>query len=151
MLHVPGPRETVRPITNGGKCSHCHLFFVLERSSHQHFLVDTGAEVSVLPPTKHDRQHRQTAFTLQAANNTQIQTYGSRSLTLNLGLQRPYRWIFVIADVKQPILGADFLEHHGLLVDIRHKTLIDTNTQLQINIIRTHHYTHGLTTLNTLF
>ena len=31
-----------------------------------------------------------------------------------------------------------------------HKTLIDTNTQLQINIVRTHHYTYGLTTLNTL-
>uniref|UniRef100_A0A1X7TI82 Peptidase A2 domain-containing protein n=1 Tax=Amphimedon queenslandica TaxID=400682 RepID=A0A1X7TI82_AMPQE len=126
------------------------LFFITDKSSGRRFLVDTGAEVSVLPPSKADKLQGCRGFTLQAANNTQIYTYGSRSLTLNLGLRRPYRWIFIVADVKHPIVGADFLEHHGLLVDVRHKVLIDTQTRLQTNMLCTHHHhTHSLT-LNPL-
>ena len=31
----------------------------------------------------------------------------------------------MIADVQTPILGADFLQHFGLLVDVRHTCLSD--------------------------
>ena len=127
------------------------LFFVLERFSHLRYLVDTGAEVSTIPPTKLDRQRGPATLSLQAANGSQISTYGTRSLTLNLGLRRQFRWIFIIADVKHPILGVDFLQHHGLLVDVRSKNLIDANTTLKTNMIYTHQNTHGLTTLNPLF
>ena len=48
-----------------------------------------------------------------------IATYGIRSLSLDLGLHCIFRWVFIIADVKQPILGADFLRNFGLLVDVR--------------------------------
>ena len=44
----------------------------------------------------------------------------------------------------------DFLQHHGLLVDVRARTLIDTNTTLKINMIYTHQNAHGLTTFNPL-
>ena len=37
-------------------------------------------------------------------------------------------WSFSVADVSQPILGADFLEHHGLLVDMKGKRIIDPMT-----------------------
>ena len=67
-----------------------------------------------------------------AFNNTPIRTYGQCSLTLNLGLRRWLPWIFTIADVQKPILGADFLSHYGLTVDMRHSTLIDTCTHLRI-------------------
>ena len=114
------------------------------------FLVDTGAEVSVLPVSQVDRQSGYMGPSLQAANGTTISTYGSRSLTLNLGLRRPFRWVFLVADVKHPILGADFLGHHGLLIDVRSKVLIDSQTKLQIGLIYTHQHAHGLTTLNPL-
>ncbi len=65
-------------------------------------------------------------------NDTPISTYGKRSLTLNLGLRRSLPWIFIIADVQKPILGADFLRHFELLVDVNRKQLIDTKTQLHI-------------------
>uniref|UniRef100_A0A1X7U2J7 Uncharacterized protein n=1 Tax=Amphimedon queenslandica TaxID=400682 RepID=A0A1X7U2J7_AMPQE len=84
--------------------------------------IDTGSEVSVTLPTKSDGHHRSLNFTLEATNGTQIHTYGQQSLTLNLHLHRPYRWIFTIADVKKPILGVDFLQNHVLLIDIRGKT-----------------------------
>ena len=126
------------------------LFFVLERTSDRRFLVDTGAEVSVLPVSQVDRQSGYMGPSLQAANGTTISTYGSRSLTLNLGLRRPFRWVFLVADVKHPILGADFLGHHGLFIDVRSKVLIDSQTKLQIGLIYTHQHAHGLTTLNPL-
>ena len=65
-------------------------------------------------------------------NDTPISTYGKRSLTLNLGLRRSLPWIFIIADVQKPILGADFLRHLELLVDVNRKQLVDTKTQLHI-------------------
>ena len=96
------------------------------------FLVDTGAEISVIPPSRAERKHRQDDFSLQAVNNTVITTYGTRSLTLDLGLRRTFRWVFVVADVKNPILGADFLRNYNLLVDVRHRRLSDAMTQLKV-------------------
>ena len=84
------------------------LFFVADRSTGLHFLVNTGAEVRVVPPSRTNHVHRQDSLTLQAVNNTTITTYGTRSLTLHFGLRRTFRWVFIIADVKNPILGADF-------------------------------------------
>ena len=61
----------------------------------------------------------QEGFSLQAANGSSIPTYGRQSLTLNLGLRHTFPWIFIIANVHQPIIGADFLNHFNLLVDLR--------------------------------
>ena len=127
------------------------LFFVRERLSHRRFLVYTGTEISVIPPVQSDRQHCQCGVHFQAANGVTIATFGQRSLTLNLGLRRPYRWIFTIADVSHPILGADFLAHHGLLVDVKNHTLIDSMTNLKTNIAHTKQNAHGFTTINPLF
>ena len=109
------------------------LFFITDRTTGNKFLVDTGAEVSVIPPSRAERQYRRDSLTLQAANNTSIATYGKRSLTLNLGLRRTFRWIFVIADVRHPILGADFLRHYSLLVDMAQCKLSDGITHLQVH------------------
>ena len=90
------------------------------------FLVDTGAEVSVIPPSRTERRHP-AHLTLQAIN-----TFGTRSLTLDLGLRRTFRWVFVIANVQHPILGAEFLRHFSLLVDMRHQRLSDGLTHLRV-------------------
>ncbi len=86
-----------------------------------------------MPPTAADRRHLQEGFTLQAANNTVINTYGKRSLTLDLCLRKSLPLIFIIADVQNPILGADFLRHFHLLVDMHSKSLIDSVTHLQVH------------------
>ena len=107
------------------------LFYITDRHSGVRFLVDTGAQVSVIPPAATDR-NLSSNLTLQAVNNTTIRTYGTRSLTLNLGLRRIFRWVFVIADVTHAILGADFLENHHLVVDMRHRRLVDAVTSLRV-------------------
>ena len=108
------------------------LFYVTDSSTGLKFLIDTGAEVSVIPPSCADRQRQQDGLTLLAANNSVIATFGKRSLTLNLGLRRTFHWVFIIADVRHPILGADFLRHYSLLVDMAHGRLVDSLTHLQV-------------------
>ena len=87
-----------------------HLFYITDCSNGFRFLVNTGAEVSVIPPSSTDRKHRRDSLTLQAINDSPIATYGDRLLTVNIGLRQTFQWIFIVADVKQPILGADFYD-----------------------------------------
>ena len=109
-----------------------HLFHVHDTNTHTRFLIDTGSEVSILPPSTADRRRPPDKLALMAVNNTPIATYGKRSLTLNLGLRRSLPWIFIIADVQKPIIGADFLRHFGLLVDMKQRRLIDAATHFHI-------------------
>ena len=113
----------------------CRLLHVNDRLNDLKFLVDTGAQVSVLPPSRTDRLCPQDDFKLAAVNGSAIATYGKRSLTLNLGLRRTFRWIFIIANVRKPILGADFLQHFGLLVDLQRSQLVDSHTQVNVQCL----------------
>ena len=63
----------------------------------------------------------------------QLDTYGTQSLTNNIGLRRSFPWIFTIADVNHAIICADFLRHFNLLVDLRTHSLIDAVTHLRVN------------------
>lgn len=109
------------------------LFYVKDKNSGLRFLIDT--EVSLLPALATDRTHNQAGLFLQAANNSTIPTYGNRSLTLDLSLNRSLPWVFTIARVNNPILGADFLKHYQL-VDMRQHKLLDTITRLHIHGVR---------------
>lgn len=68
---------------------------------------------------------------MYAANHTPITTYGTKLVKVDLGLRKKLDWTFFIADVRQPILGADFLAHYGLLVDLKRKTLHDATTRFK--------------------
>ncbi|BHF85394.1 hypothetical protein SprV_1002855900 [Sparganum proliferum] len=123
------PRQPVTATATAGQSRPSRLFYISDKSSGLRFLVDTGAEISVIPPPR--RHHlKPSQFSLQAANCTTINTYGQRSLTLDIGLRRRFQWVFVQADVKSPIIGADFLTHFGLAVDLKHRKLSDTTTTL---------------------
>lgn len=50
---------------------------------------------------------------------------------MNLGLRRDFCWPFVVADVTAPIIGADFIRHHDLLIDLRRNRIIDNETKLE--------------------
>ncbi|CAE1286238.1 unnamed protein product [Acanthosepion pharaonis] len=105
--------------------------YVKDTNSGELFLVDTGAQVSVVPP-RVNTTTSESAYALCAANGTKIETYGQISLTLNIGLRRSFPWLFTVAQVKFPILGSDFLAHYNLAVDMSTPTLIDQTTQLTL-------------------
>ncbi|XP_050052445.1 uncharacterized protein [Dermacentor andersoni] len=104
----------------------------MDRTTGQQYLVDTGAEASIIPAQRSGRTTPPTSY-LQAVNGSRIPVYKSRSLTLNLGLRRVFRWVFLVADVRRALIGADFLDHHGLLVDVKRQRLLDTATLLSVH------------------
>ena len=99
------------------------LLFVKDNVTKQQFLVDTGAQISVFPASRYDRQSSSLGPMLLAANGSQIKTYGKRTMTLNIG-STEYQWCFTIADVGKPILGADFFANFNLLIDISGECLV---------------------------
>ncbi|GFU89314.1 retrovirus-related Pol polyprotein from transposon opus [Trichonephila clavipes] len=100
---------------------HTSRLFLLDRKSGQKFLIDSRSEICVIPPSPTMNKSPQSNFSLFAANNTKIPAYGMVRKELNLGLRRPFIWTFIIADVSSPIIGADFLKHFNLLIDLKKK------------------------------
>ncbi|GFS98651.1 retrovirus-related Pol polyprotein from transposon 297 [Trichonephila clavipes] len=117
--------------SSGGTMVINRLYFS-DRISRSKYLIDTGADVSVIPLTTASKHLPPASLQLFAANGTVISTYGQQLVTLDLGLRRVFKWPFIIAAVSQPIIGADFLRHYGLLLDIRHSCLVDSLTKLQM-------------------
>lgn len=104
--------------------------FIIDKHTNQQILIDSGADVSVIPAPPKLTQQTTTAANIFAANGTPIKTFGWQTEKLNLGLRRDFTWNFLIADVQTIIIGADFLYHYKLLVDISGRALIDKITGL---------------------
>lgn len=122
MVHPKAEVCTVLPV---------HRLCITDGKTGLRFLVDTGANISVLPyQRKLFSEKVCDSYKLYAANGSEIKTFGTKTMDLDFNLRRSYRWTFVLADVKQPILGADFLGHFQLLVDVHKKKLIDKVTNL---------------------
>lgn len=134
--------------SNLNHLTHICRIHVHDQNSTQSFLVDTGADISVIPPSPRERSHPVKSRQLFAANGSPIPTYGTKRLTINIGLRRPFEWIFTIADVKSPIIGADFLKHYDLLVDLRNGKLVDNTTRLEINTIKVDSESDTITTFD---
>ena len=115
-------RLTVNKLSAGVNSALLHVF---DSNTRKYFLVDTGSELSILPPglAKATRPNHQP---LIAANGTPIKLFGTHQIELQLGLQK-YSCRFIIAEVTQPIIGGDFLRSHSLLVDLANECLIRTD------------------------
>ncbi|KMQ86388.1 gag-pol polyprotein [Lasius niger] len=107
---------------------HSRRLFVYDAVNHYNFLVDSGSDISCLPfrgdHTTFD------SIDLYAANNTKIKTFGFRLLNVQLELRRDFKWKFILADVPIPIIGADFLSHFGLIIDLKKRQITDSVTNL---------------------
>lgn len=93
------------------------------------FLVDTGAQVSVLPPEQLPAGAKVDCAVvpqLAAANGSTIRTAGHTDHVVTL-MGRRFPWRFLVAEVGMPILGADFLAHHGLTVNMSELALCDSS------------------------
>ena len=106
-----------------------HRLMLQDEISGETFLVDTGAQVSVLPALPADRSATvpSTSSTLRAANNSTISTYGTVTRTLRFA-GHSYTSPFILADVNKALLGADFIRRHQLLVDLCGNRLVDATT-----------------------
>ncbi|GFT83507.1 retrovirus-related Pol polyprotein from transposon 297 [Nephila pilipes] len=82
--------------------------YLSDRTSRSKYLIDTGADVLVIPLTTASKHLPPASLQRFAANRTVISTYGQQLVTLDLGLRRVFKWPFIIATISQPITGADF-------------------------------------------
>ncbi|XP_041786236.1 uncharacterized protein K02A2.6-like [Anopheles merus] len=105
---------------------------VIDRRTNQRYLIDTGADVSVLPKPANYTPPTPSTMRLFAANGTPIMVFGESLRTLDFSLRRRFVWNFIIADVSSAIIGADFLRHYHLLVDLRQRCLVDAQTNLRV-------------------
>lgn len=102
--------------------------FVRDRNNNLSLLVDSGSTLSLLPRSIFSKPLQVASLQLHAANQSVIHTYGRVMLTMDLGLRKQLTWPFIIADVHNAILGADMLDHYGLLVDVKRRRLVSTLT-----------------------
>lgn len=102
--------------------------FLRDPTTNMTFLVDSGADVTVIPPTSTTDLNNGTSFPIYAANSTLIQTYGTRLCKFDFNLRKNFTWRVIVAKVATPILGADFIKHYGLIVDLKQGCLIDPQT-----------------------
>lgn len=117
-----------------------HLFYVWDCRNKLKFLVDTNAAISMIQ-YNNDPSAKPTLFKLLAANGFTIDTYGGKRLTMNIGMRQDFTWTFTIADMKIPILGADFLAHYELAAHMNPRTLSDKTMNIHVLGTPTFHST----------
>ena len=103
-------------------------------STNINFIIDSGASISIIPPRfVHLDRLCHTAVNITTANGQPVRCYGEISLKIAIkSLRRSFTWTFVIADITNALLGADFLSHFDLLVDCKRKILHDKLTDRQV-------------------
>ena len=106
------------------KNSHNDLLYVTDTITKRKWLIDGGAVLSIVPPTLAQRTSGTSATQLQAANGTKIKCYGVQEMIVSLA-DRQVKFPIHIADVRQSILGADFLAHSYLAPNHRDGNIID--------------------------
>lgn len=128
-MHLAGKlrTESASVAAAGSGCSTCSLLSIKDTATRVSFLVDTGAQVCVAPASPLDRTSSLTnsdSFFLLSANGSHIKVYRSVSRVLHLA-GRKFSADILYADVDFPILGANFLRRHRLLVDVANQCLVD--------------------------
>ena len=99
-----------------------------------HFILDSGASVSILP-ARYVRDLsvpiNPSTLSLNSVDGRPLNVLGECHLSIqSKQLRRSFSWTFVVADVRDALLGADFLSHYNLLVDCRSMRLLDNTTNL---------------------
>jgi len=91
-------------------------------------LIDTGSAVTIIPKS-HVEEVNDATVRLTAANGSNIPVHGESQVDIVLsGLRRVYNWNCIVADISTPLIGADFLNHFGLVVNMKDFILYDKLT-----------------------
>jgi len=103
------------------------------------FLVDSGAERSVLPLSLVPSSLiLPSATKLTGVDGTQLQTFGHWQTNVGVrSLRREFEVNFIITKTK-PILGADFISKYGLILDMRKHLIIDPLTNMKCTLTPAH-------------
>ena len=121
-----GKRQCQSPVVVVAGTTNSRLLHIQDRASGCSFLIDTGAEITLIQVSPADNCAAVSSThsaPLVAANGTEIKTYSIRRLPLKFG-NKCFQGSFIIAGVNQAIFGAHFLCDNGLLVDLQGQSCI---------------------------
>lgn len=113
----------------------CCLLTIFNSHSGRTYLINTGAQVSVVPVVAKGRPAPSSCTgnpTLCSANCSSIQVHYTKDSDLLLA-GRKFSTHLLHAEVDFPLLGANYLYRHHLLVDIHNKCLVDTQCWLRLS------------------
>ena len=101
------------------------------------FIVDTGASISIIPTSRlNGLTLNPTPVSLTTANGEKIKCHGQGNLEIGIpSLKRSFSWTFVVADITNPLLGFDFLNEFGLIIDCKNKTIYDPLSATKMELI----------------
>lgn len=112
--------ETVRPIAR----------ITVGRQNHVDALFDSGAEATLLshehyrclsPPPRITRYQQK----LKSANGTEIKVIGQAFLEYEIATKKVQHPTIIVEGLNNPcIIGADFLEQHGVTIDFAKKKIM---------------------------
>ena len=106
-----------------------------------YFLIDSGSCVSLFPYSAEFRSNLlPTSIALTNVSGSKVECYGEILLTLDVrSLRRSFLWVFVVAEVLQPIIGIDFLKHFNLFRCCSNiaTLLTDPSTNLSTELLST--------------
>nr|CDS31661.1 gag pol polyprotein [Hymenolepis microstoma] len=106
--------------------------FIVDRLSGTAFLVDTGSAHSIIPATDRDRAYHTAFGNMIAPVGSDVKVYSRKYLTLNLGDGQLRTWPFLIADIRTPVIGSDFLSNFNLLISIKMKELTKYQSSIKL-------------------
>ena len=113
------------PVTSAPEefCSFTPIF-LKDILSNCDFLVDSRVSISVFPGPRSSSDDR---VCLLTADGSSMVCSGTHLIPLLFSCcsgSKVYTWNFQLAPVSVPLLGADFLEHFNLLVDIKGRKVV---------------------------
>jgi len=97
-----------------------------------HFLVDTGASLSIFPfRLAKSLTINLSSLQLSSVDGSSVTVHGEVQLSMaSRQLRRQFDWCFIVADIPHPIIGADFLAAHNISVSCAKMTIKDDVTEL---------------------
>ena len=119
-------QEDVRTLPAGPSTS-SPLIYLQDSKSSRRFLIDSGASVSVFPDQGSSGSN--SGVKLLTADGSSLTCSGSRIIPLQFGNHK-FDWQFQLAPVAIPILGADFLKHYNLLLDVSNQRVRSLNVAI---------------------
>ena len=118
------------PQTSNGSVGACRnetsTWHIYDPLTNIDFCLDSGSNKSLLPAHRPFHDNRRKGF-FRAANGTLIPYFEEVEMTVSLGYDKTFTWMFVMANVTNAILGCDFLQHFNVALDFGKHELIFQN------------------------
>lgn len=113
---------------NSLKSTNKGLMHVQDTETKTIYLIDNGAEKSIVPRT-HKEEMEPCNIKLFSPNNSQFKVYGTKDIIVTLS-NRPYKAKVIVADINYPILGIDFLKENRMIIDLDQYTIMSKNDNI---------------------